>query len=220
MMRRDRNAACVRARMETGFGVADATAGLWGGRSRSDVGHGVREGDLMRTLATLTLALASLGAAGCGTSGDFRRIDISADLTSADLAHFSSQAQSFGANSAQIEEYSTGLPWWPLVWRNHKTSSAPDSQRRPQFHVEDDWGLALWAVTTNSTANFDHEGRNTGWSSGQGLLLGAVANSTGEAVRDGERVPTSNFRLLWGLFQVQNTAAGSSWRLLWIPFGG
>lgn len=175
----------------------------------------------MRTAVALTLTIATLAAtAGCGTAGDFRRIDMTADLTSADLSHFQSEASAYGGNSTEIEDYSTGLPWWPAVWRDHQTAASPDGEGRYQYHVEDDWGLALWAVTGNSTANFDHEGKNTGWSSGQGLVLGAISNSTGEAVRDGQRIPTSNFRLLWGFFQVQTTAAGSSWRLFWIPFGG
>jgi len=155
------------------------------------------------------------------THGDFRRIDFTADLTSADLAHFQTKAKDgWEGEGSKIEKSTTGLPWWPFVWRNHETWADPDTEGRHHFHVEDDWGLVLWTVTTNATANFDDEGSNTGWSSGQKLLLGAIANSSGEAMRDGERIPTSDFRLLWGLFQIKHTAAGSSWRLLWIPFGG
>lgn len=160
----------------------------------------------------------SLLSAGCGTSGNIRRISFSSDLTSADLAHYETRAKQHGASSAQLEDYSTGLPFWPFVWRAREGWSSPDAQSRYQYHFENDWGLLLWAVTTHATANFDETGHNTGWSEGQGLLLGAVANESGEAVVGTERVPTSKFRLLWGLFEIEKTARGSSWRLFWIPF--
>jgi hypothetical protein len=171
----------------------------------------------MRRIVSLGLSLV---VAGCGTSGDFRRISFSSDMTSSDLAHYRTQAARFGGNRAQLEDYSTGLPFWPVVWKVREGWSAPDEQSRYQYHFEDDWGLLLWAVTTSGTANFDHLGQNTGWSEGQGLLLNAISNQSGEAMVDGARVPTSSFRLLWGLFEIRKNARGSSWRLFWIPFGG
>lgn len=173
----------------------------------------------MRASSGFALALIALTAAGCGTSGDFRRVDVSADLASADLAHFQGLAKRQDITAEPIEDYSTGLPWWPLVWRDHETWASKDDAGAVHFQVEDDWGLGLWAVTGNSRGTFDAQGHNTGWSSGNGILLGAISSSSGEAVRSGVRVPTSNFRLLWGLFQTQKTAAGSGWRLFWIPFG-
>ncbi len=163
---------------------------------------------------------AALLLTACGTPGEFRRISFSDDLTSADVAHYRAQAEKGSGDTTQLEDYSVGLPWWPWIWRVREGDAARDEGGEFQYHFEDDWGLVLWVVGTNATANYDGDGRNLSWRKGQTLLLGSISNSSGEAVVDGERRPTSAFQLLWGLFGTERTTRGRTWRLLWIPIVG
>jgi len=159
-----------------------------------------------------------LAAAACGTSGDFRRISFSSDLSSADLAHYRAEAEASGSSQVTLEDYSTGLPFWPAIWRDREGAAARAGDEGYHYHFEDDFGLALWLINTHATANFDPDGTNSAWDSGQSLLVGAVKNSSGERIVNGARVPTSEFRLLWGLFGTSRTTEGRNWRFLWIPF--
>jgi len=165
----------------------------------------------------LPLSLAALLAA-CGTSGNLRRISFSSDMSGSDLAHYGTRAAEDGDAHVRLERFTTGLPWWLLVWRIRESYADRARGGDYHYHFEDDWGLLIFLVRIGATARFDPEGHNVAWSQSQSLLLGAVSNANGETIVDGKRRATRSFRLLWGLFATERTARGHSWRILWIPF--
>jgi hypothetical protein len=86
------------------------------------------------------------------------------------------------------------------------------------FHVEDAL-LTLFVVTQSiETANFAEDGRNLTYESRNHVLLGLVSFSSGHRIRNtGAYGRTSSFSFLWGLFGMERTLHGRTWKVFWFP---
>ena len=165
--------------------------------------------------------LALLPCVGCAT-GDYRRISLSADLAPGDLAHFQEIAErrKDSLEGKPIEDFIAGIPFLfaPVFLRTHETGVDRVPGTTGHFHVEDAF-LTLFVLTQSiETANFGADGRNLTYESRNHLLLGLVSFSSGHRLRNtGTYGRTSSFSFFWGLFGMERTLHGRTWKVFWFP---
>lgn len=173
-----------------------------------------------RTAIPLVI-LALLPCVGCAT-GDYRRISLSADMAPGDLAHFQKIVEwnKDSPDGKPIEDFVGGIPFLfaPIFLRTHETSLDSVAGTTGHFHVEDAFLTLLVLTQSIETANFAEDGQNLTYETRSNVLLGLASFSSGHRLRkNGAYGRTSSFSFFWGLFGMERTLHGRTWRVFWFP---